>query len=86
MAIRKPNNIGIISQRGLLASVFIKAPYGNDAEFVDKLIEIAMRKGVMSVRTASGTLKIGPPLTITDDALIEGVQVLKESLQECLDM
>ena len=81
-----PINIGIISQRGLLASVFIKAPYGNDAEFVDKLIEIAMRKGVMSVRTASGTLKIGPPLTITDDALIEGVQVLKESLQECLDM
>ena len=80
-----PTNISRISQRGLLASVFIKSPDGNDVEFVDKLIEIAMRKGLMSVRTASGTLKIGPPLTISDDALIEGVQVLKESLKECLD-
>ena len=79
-----PINVGRISQRGLLASVFINSPDGDDAEFVDRLIEIAMRKGLMSVRTASGTLKIGPPLTITDDALIEGVEVLKESLQECL--
>lgn len=80
-----PANISRISQRGLLASVFIKSPDGNDVELVDKLIEIAMRKGLMSVRTASGTLKIGPPLTISDDALIEGIQVLKESLKECLD-
>jgi 4-aminobutyrate aminotransferase-like enzyme len=80
-----PTNISRISQRGLLASVFIKSPDGNDVEFVDKLIETAMRKGLMSVRTASGTLKIGPPLTISDDALIEGIKVLKESLKECLD-
>jgi 4-aminobutyrate aminotransferase-like enzyme len=79
-----PINVGLISQRGLLASVFIHAPDGNDIEFVDRLIEIAMRRGLMSIRTSSGTLKIGPPLTITDDALIEGVQVLKDSLLECL--
>jgi len=80
-----PNYITKINCRGLLASVFIKSPDGNDEEFVDKLIEVAMRKGLLSVRTASGTLKIGPPLTITTDALIEGVEVLKESLLECLD-
>tara|TARA_R110002126_G_scaffold116875_6_gene256529 strand:+ start:10143 stop:11333 length:1191 start_codon:yes stop_codon:yes gene_type:complete len=80
-----PINIGRISQRGLLASVFIHNPKGNDNDFVDRLIEVAMRKGLMSIRTASGTLKIGPPLTITDEALIEGIEVLKESLVECLD-
>ena len=42
-----------------------------------------MRKGLVSVRTASGTLKIGPPLTIPEDAIIEGVQILKDSLIEC---
>jgi 4-aminobutyrate aminotransferase-like enzyme len=55
-------------------------------DFVDNLIEVAMRKGLLSIRTQSGTLKIGPPLTIDDDALIEGINVLKESLKECLDI
>ena len=45
-----------------------------------------MTLGLMSIRTQSGTLKIGPPLTITDDALIEGINVLKESLESCLDI
>ena len=81
-----PEYIERINCRGLLASVFINSPDGNNNDFVDMLIEIAMRKGLMSVRTASGTLKIGPPLTITEDALIEGVEVLKESLRVCLDM
>lgn len=81
-----PEYIERINCRGLLASVFINSPDGNNNDFVDKLIEVAMRKGLMSVRTASGTLKIGPPLTITDDALVEGVEVLKESLRVCLDM
>jgi 4-aminobutyrate aminotransferase-like enzyme len=69
----------------LLAGVFIESPDGNNIDFVDRLIEIAMRKGLLSIRTQSGTLKIGPPLTISDDALIEGINVLKESLIECLD-
>lgn len=79
-----PEYITRINCRGLLASVFIQSPDGNNNDFVDQIIEVAMRKGLLSVRTASGTLKIGPPLTISDDALIEGVEVLKESLRECL--
>lgn len=81
-----PEYIERINCRGLLASVFINSTDGNNNDFVDMLIEIAMRKGLMSVRTASGTLKIGPPLTITEDALLEGVEVLKESLRVCLGM
>jgi 4-aminobutyrate aminotransferase/(S)-3-amino-2-methylpropionate transaminase len=77
----KSNLIKKVFCKGLLASVFIECE--NNTEFVDKLIEIAMRKGLVSVRTASGTLKIGPPLTIPEDAIIEGVQILKDSLIEC---
>ena len=71
-----------------MASVFITVPsrlsetIGSDV-FTDMVIEEAMRRGVMSVRTASGTLKIGPPLTIPDEAIIEGVEVLKQSLEIC---
>lgn len=86
-----PEYIEKIYCQGLLASVFINSPKSVNGlgcqviyspEFVDLLIERAMRKGLMSVRTCSGTLKIGPPLTIPDDALIEGIEVLKESLKE----
>lgn len=80
-----PKYIEKINCQGLLAGVFLSSPDGNNIDFVDKIIEIAMRKGLLSVRTQSGTLKIGPPLTIDEEALIEGINVLKESLLECLD-
>ncbi len=82
-----PNIISKIYCRGLLASVFIKSPIENitDVNFVDILIEESTRQGLMSIRTSSGTLKIGPPLCISHDALIEGIDVLKNSLQVCLD-
>jgi 4-aminobutyrate aminotransferase/(S)-3-amino-2-methylpropionate transaminase len=81
----RPQYIKKINSKGLVAGIFIESPDGNNIDFVDKIIEKAMCLGLMSIRTQSGTLKIGPPLTITDDALIEGIQVLKESLDLCLD-
>ena len=82
----KPEYIKKINSKGLVAGVFIESPDGNNVDFVDRIIEKAMTLGLMSIRTQSGTLKIGPPLTITDDALIEGINVLKESLESCLDI
>ena len=41
-----------------------------------------MQKGVLLIRTGTGTIKIGPPLTIPDDALIEGLSVIEESISE----
>ena len=81
-----PEYIKKINSKGLVAGVFIESPDGNNVDFVDRIIEKAMTLGLMSIRTQSGTLKIGPPLTITDDALIEGINVLKESLESCLDI
>lgn len=81
----RPEYIKKINCKGLVAGVFIESPDGNNIDFVDRIIEKAMFLGLMSIRTQSGTLKIGPPLTISDDALIEGIEVLKESLDLCLD-
>lgn len=87
---QKPDFISKVYCQGLLASVFIKVPaYISETVsadvFVDMLIEEAMRRGLMSVRTGSGTLKIGPPLTIPDGAILEGVEVLKQSLEICAE-
>ena len=41
-----------------------------------------MEKGVFSICTGRGTLKIGPPLSIPDDALIECLKVYEECFEE----
>lgn len=57
-----------------------------DVEFVDRVIERAFEKGLISIRTMTGTIKIGPPLTIPDDALNEGMDVLIEAMEEIAEM
>ena len=56
-----------------------------DVELVDRIIERAYEKGLMSIRTMTGTIKIGPPLTIPPDALEEGMDILIESMKEIVD-
>ncbi len=82
-----PNLISYISCKGLVAAVFFKKINSTelDIELVDNLIYKAMLKGVNSVRTLSGTIKIGPPLTIPEDALVEAINVYKQCLNELLE-
>lgn len=56
-----------------------------DIELVDRVIERAYEKGLMSIRTMTGTIKVGPPLTIPNDALEEGMDILIESMEEILE-
>jgi 4-aminobutyrate aminotransferase-like enzyme len=41
-----------------------------------------MQKGVLVVHTGRESIKLGPPLTITDEALLEGVEVIADSIGE----
>ena len=52
-------------------------------EYLTNIIcERAMEKGVFSICTGRGTIKLGPPLSIKRDALIEGLQVYEECFRE----
>jgi len=82
---RFPNMVEIFG-KGLLFAIHVKKPTTSelDVELAEKIIEKAMQKGVLLIRTSHGTIKIGPPLSIPDEALIEGVSVIEESINECL--
>jgi len=73
-----------ITGRGLLYAIHLKNPQTEelDVKLGDIIIEKAMQKGVILVRTGSGTIKIGPPLTIPDDALLEGIKVIDDAIIE----
>ena len=45
-----------------------------------KITELCMQRGLLVVHTGREAIKIGPPLIISDEALLEGVQVLKDSI------
>ena len=80
---RLPGRIGRICGHGLLWGVFITDEHGElDPVFCDRVIERAMQKGVFSINTGRGTLKLGPPLSIPDDALAEALDVILESIEE----
>ncbi len=82
-----PKRIGRILGKGMIWGVYITTPGGKDeldTVFCDKIIERALQKGVFNIRTGKGTIKIGPPLNIPDDALIEGLRVIEESISELI--
>jgi 4-aminobutyrate aminotransferase-like enzyme len=81
---RFPHRVGRVLGKGLLFGVFITRPGSDelDVPFVDRIIERALYKGVFSIRTGRGTIKLGPPLNIPDDALVEGLRVYEEAIAE----
>lgn len=81
---RFSKRIGRILGRGMLFGVFVTRPGSEelDGPFVDRVIEKALYKGVFSIRTGRGTIKLGPPLNMPDDALIEGLRVYEEAIAE----
>lgn len=83
---RFPERICSVHGMGMaFAAVVIKpGTLDLDVELVDRIIERAYEKGLMSIRTMTGTIKIGPPLTIPDDALMEGMDILIESMEEII--
>jgi len=62
---------------GLIAAVHF-----DSAELASRVAERCMEKGVLVVHTGRESIKLGPPLTIPDAALIEGVEVIAEAIKE----
>ena len=84
LQIKHKKIIKTIQGKGLVAAIHIINPITNqlDSSKGDEIIEKCMQKGLLMVRTGSGTIKIGPPLIIPDDAILEGISVIDEVLDE----
>lgn len=72
--------------KGMIASIVFKDPKTGlpNSEFVSAIAERCLRKGLLVVHTGRESIKIGPPLVITDEALMEGIDVIRESILELL--
>ena len=80
------DRISWIFGTGLLAGVLFKDPETGEPDgfFASQVCEKAMQKGLLLVHTGRESIKIGPPLTISDEALGEGLDVLGEAIGETI--
>jgi len=75
--------IKYVNGKGLLAAlIFIDKNDIPLSLLCDKISEKAMQRGLLVVHTGRESIKLAPPLSITKDALIEGVTVLKECIRD----
>ena len=81
---RFPERISRLLGCGLIAAVLFRHPQTGEADgpFTSRVAELCMQKGLLVVHTGRESIKIGPPLTITDAALLEGIEVLGEAIAE----
>ena len=70
--------------KGLVAALIVVDPDTRkpDPEIASRVCEKAMQKGLLLVHTGRESIKMGPPLTISDEALLEGLDVLEECFRE----
>ncbi len=80
------DKISYIFGRGLLAGIIFKSSVTGkpDGFFASLVCEKAMQKGLLLVHTGRESIKIGPPLTIPDEALQEGIDVIDEAIAEAI--
>lgn len=80
---RHPERISHVLGHGLLAALIVTgADGGPDGEAASRISELAMQKGLLVVHTGRESIKLGPPLTIPDAALAEGLDVFEEAFAE----
>ena len=80
-----PDHIIRINARGLIAAIIFKSDSETLNEvsvMASKIVERSMEKGLLLVHTGRESIKIGPPLTISEDALKEGLDCLEQAIAE----
>lgn len=88
IAARSPQ-IGAVLGKGLVAGVLCVKPSGTepDNELAVDIVRRCFEKGVLMfspVGLGGGTVKISPPLTITEEAILESTAVLEEAFAEAV--
>jgi 4-aminobutyrate aminotransferase / (S)-3-amino-2-methylpropionate transaminase / 5-aminovalerate transaminase len=80
-----PNHLKYVFGKGLVSALIFKDINGNAlSELCDTVCKKAFQKGLLVVHTGRESIKLAPPLSITEEALLEGLEVLDECIRESI--
>ena len=77
---KKFPNLFNVYGKGLIASMIFNIQIPKIDHKLKLLVEDAMKNGLLLCYTGRESIKIGPPLTITKDAIIEAIEVIEKAL------
>jgi 4-aminobutyrate aminotransferase-like enzyme len=79
-----PDQIQQINGVGMIAAIIFKEKYAgtDNASQISLIAEKCFQKGLLVVHTGRESIKIGPPLTISEEAILEGIKVIEEAMRE----
>ena len=85
LKLKFPEVINNYYGEGLIASVIFN-DFNNVSknELASQVSEKCMQKGLLVVHTGRESIKLGPPLIITDEALLEAMSVFQEAIIEVM--
>jgi 4-aminobutyrate aminotransferase/(S)-3-amino-2-methylpropionate transaminase len=86
---RCPTIVGAVHGRGLVAGLHMVRAGGTepDGDLAFAIVEKAVQKGLLlfaPVGFGGGTVKIAPPLTITEAAIRDGLVALREAIEDAV--
>ena len=73
---RNPNYIKYVMGKGMVYALIFDNKINNIGERLRRVCFNAMQNGLLVVYTGRESIKIGPPLTISKNAIVEGLNVL----------
>lgn len=81
-----PQYLSQVIGLGLVAALIFRNPSGEPLVWLgDRASELAMERGLLVVHTGRESIKIAPPLSITEDALLEGCSVLASAVADAIE-
>ena len=69
------DSISYVNVRGMVAGIIFKVK-----QTADEVVEFCFNNGIFPVNTWSESIKLGPPLTITVEAMNEAFDILEGAL------
>ena len=73
--LEKYDSVSYVNVRGMVAAIIFK-----NSKEADRVVEFCFNNGIFPVNTWSNSIKLGPPLTITVEAMNEAFDVLEGTL------
>ncbi len=82
---RFAEHLSWVEGKGLLAGLIFKDQNGNPlASLCDAIAELCMQSGLLVVHTGRESIKLAPPLSISKEAMLEGLSVLEQSIADSI--
>jgi 4-aminobutyrate aminotransferase-like enzyme len=81
-----PDYISSIQGVGLLAAVIFNDKNGTPlSKLCDMISELCLQRGLLVVHTGRESIKLAPPLMISEEAMMEGLSVLKQAIADSIN-